>query len=187
MLKQLCKIIFLFCVPIMLSACLTMKSNVPRQYQLNSSSEEGLAAFSVTCSGDKGNVRTEIYEGLIQNFSKRNLLLNSGKTYSVEFSCNSLEEGMSRPELKVINLPAGNYFMLWWFLSTNANSVYFHVERGKLTYFGELHLKAGRDFVYTTTINNRASRDIPWIKRELLHVNNSDFKIRLGALPISRH
>lgn len=187
--KNILKILLILSI-ISLFGCMTLKGQMSSDYQLAAHPDEGLVAFTVSCNAFTQNPNLgpaiEIHKA-----SDRNLAGVFAKAYSAKYNCNSRNDPLSTPELKIMSLPVGEYYALWWLMSSNYNSVYFNVTPGKLNYLGRLELVAdGRGESATwgtdltkTVVENKAAIDIPKIKSQLPLLQNRDIQIMLFNPP----
>lgn len=170
----------------LVSGCVstTTEGDLPSTYHFSPYTKMGIAALTVSCNINNGLMPMSLYfhqESAAKNIKSDSFL----QDYRIMFNCNSSNDSLSEPELKLISLPAGvyyfNYFNQYnvtYTISSFFNPLYFKVDPAKVNYLGWLQLVAGSNSQYTFVLKDGAQRDIPWIKQKLPFLKTNAIEIK---------
>ncbi len=95
----------------LVSGCVatTTKGDLPSTYNFSPNTQMGIAALTVSCNLNHGLMPMRLY--FHQESAAKKIKPDSFMhDYQIMFDCNSPNDSLSEPELKLINLPAGIYY-----------------------------------------------------------------------------
>lgn len=159
---------------IQLAGCAT-DAEVSANYQFNPQSNNGLVAFTTACN--LGNFDPTVFIMQADSGGQAETLVDS---YAFNIHCNSSDAGLNNPQLKVLSLPDGHYYIdkIYKLLVNGTETItfspiYFNVYHGQINYLGRLQLIYGYNDLVEVKVTNESGSDLPLLKEHISNYNDS--------------
>jgi hypothetical protein len=161
----------------------TENPEVGSNYFFQPNGNQGTIAFSSRCN---------IWQGMINvTFSPDRTKSDSKLKYQVSINCNSPQQGLSAPEIKLLGLPAATYYIVDVSPSIAAydysNTPYFQklsipvrfkVEPNRVIYIGQLQLISSPRVPNHFRLINNSLQDLPLLQQRLPRISPSHFLVQ---------